>query len=895
MHREQRAVADRLSPAPADLPPAAWPLIGRDTELDALTHALTGAAPHSVIIVGPAGVGKTRLAREAMLIAAAAGHEARWVTATRSVARAPFGAFAPLLAVPEPRDGLGPADSFEGLLRRTAYALVNHGGVGRLLLFVDDAQLLDEASAGLIQQLVSADAVLVVATVRAEEPTPAAVTSLWKDDLAIRLRLSDLADSVIDDLLTVVLGDQVDRATVAELTARCQGNVLFLRELVRGALADGTLVRHGGVWRMTGAPAPSDRIVEFVGARLAGLSPDARALLELTAYGEPLGGAELDALGDERLVEKLEREGLLVSAFDSRRLQIRLGHPIYADVLRAQTSAVRVGAMARALATIVERTGCRRRDDLLRIGLWRLDGGGGQPDVLLEAARAARWHYDFPLAERLARAAVEAGTGFDGRLLAAQTAALQGRGEAAEQDLAELAGCVANDEERARAAIARIDVLWLSLGRMQDGLRIAEDAEATIADVGLRTEVSSHRAGLVLGSEGPRAAVRVLEPLLAEARGRSLVWMGVVGAFSLGRLGRLREGLDLADRAYAAGVTLTEPDDWYPWFNLHGRCELLVQAGRFVDAERLAREQHQRGLDEGSSEARAWFLWNLSRTVRDRGNVRTATRDAREAATLLHRLGRLGVQHTLLSLLAQAQALAGDAAAARRSLAAIDALGIEQPRWSWTDHLAAQAWTAVAEGRITQGRDLLARATQVGEQIGDRTGAAAALHDIGRLGTPRRVVDHLVALARELEGDLVAARAAHVVALAEDDPRALDAVATTFEHLDAELLAAEAAADAAVAWRRAGDVHRADAGLHRAAALAARCKGAVTPALAPIESRVQLTDAERETALLAAAGHTDRDIAAELQLSVRTVGNRLQRIYHKLGVSRRTDLARFLR
>ncbi len=201
----------------------------------------------------------------------------------------------------------------------------------------------------------------------------------------------------------------------------------------------------------------------------------------------------------------------------------------------------------------------------------------------------------------------------------------------------------------------------------------------------------------------------------------------------------------------------------------------------------------------------------------------------------------------------------------------------------------------MAEGRIAQGRDLLARATQVGEQIGDHTGAAAALHDIGRLGTPRRVVDRLVALARELEGDLVAARAAHVVALAEEDPRALDAVATTFEHLDAELLAAEAAADAAVAWRRAGDVHRADAGLHRAAALAARCKGAVTPALAPIESRVRLTDAERETALLAAAGHTDRDIAAELQLSVRTVGNRLQRVYHKLGVSRRTDLARLLR
>jgi DNA-binding CsgD family transcriptional regulator len=877
------------------LPSEAWPLIGRDRELDALTNALTGPTPQSVVLVGPPGAGKTRLAREAMRIAWADARQARWVTATRSVARTPFGALAALLPASSVADGIGPADSFEGLLRRTAQTLVASGGPGRLLLFVDDAQLLDEASAGLIQQLASTGAVLVVATVRLGDPTPAAITSLWKDEVATRIRLSAVGDGVIDDLLAAVLDGQVDRAAVAVLTARCQGNVLFLRELVHGALADGTLVRDGGIWRLAGPLAPSDRVVELVEVRLAGLSPDARAVLELAAYGEPLGGAELAALTDEGLVDELVREGLLVSSLDERRMQIRLAHPLYADVLRAQTSAVRTAAMARSLASIVECAGSRRRDDLLRVGIWRLDGGGGDPEGLLGAAHAARWHYDFALAERLARAAVDAGAGFGGRLLAAQTSALQGRAEDAERELADLALRVSSDEERARVAIVRIDGLWLSLGRMQDGLRVAEEADATISDPDLRTEVSSHRAGLVLGSEGPGAAVRVLEPLLAGAQGRSLVWMGVVGAFGLGRLGRLREGLDIAARAYAAGVAMTEPDDWYPWFNLHARCEVLVQAGRFAEAERLALEQHQRGLDEGSSEARAWFLWNLSRTTRERGNVRDAARDAREAATLLHRLGRVGVQHTLLSLLAQAQALAGDVPGAHRSLADIEALGIEQPRWSWTDHLAAQAWTAVAEGRIAHGRELLARATQVGEQIGDRTGAAAALHDIARLGAPRRVVGRLSTLALELEGELVAARAAHVRALAADDPAGLSSCATTFEGLGAELLAAEAAADAAVAWRRAGDAKRADAGLHRAAKLAEACPGAVTPALSPLDARVRLTDAERETAALAAAGRSNVEIAVELQLSVRTVENRLQRIYHKLGVRRRTELPALVR
>ena len=58
--------------------------------------------------------------------------------------------------------------------------------------------------------------------------------------------------------------------------------------------------------------------------------------------------------------------------------------------------------------------------------------------------------------------------------------------------------------------------------------------------------------------------------------------------------------------------------------------------------------------------------------------------------------------------------------------------------------------------------------------------------------------------------------------------------------------------------------------------------------------RAELTPAERETALLAATGRSSKDIAADLVLSVRTVENRLQRVYEKLGVSSRTELSRRL-
>ena len=55
--------------------------------------------------------------------------------------------------------------------------------------------------------------------------------------------------------------------------------------------------------------------------------------------------------------------------------------------------------------------------------------------------------------------------------------------------------------------------------------------------------------------------------------------------------------------------------------------------------------------------------------------------------------------------------------------------------------------------------------------------------------------------------------------------------------------------------------------------------------------RTRLTPAERETALLAANGRSNKEIADELTLSVRTIEGRLQRVYEKLGLSHRRDLA----
>ena len=85
------------------------------------------------------------------------------------------------------------------------------------------------------------------------------------------------------------------------------------------------------------------------------------------------------------------------------------------------------------------------------------------------------------------------------------------------------------------------------------------------------------------------------------------------------------------------------------------------------------------------------------------------------------------------------------------------------------------------------------------------------------------------------------------------------------------------------------------AGQRRGTELAARCQAPATPELVGSAGPVPLTNREREIALLAADGLTTRVIAERLYLSARTVDNHLARIYTKLGITNRSELAATLR
>jgi hypothetical protein len=72
-----------------------WPLTGRSEEMRFIETAVSDTDCAGLVVLGAAGVGKSRIAREALSSAAVDGREIRWASATSSARTLPLGAFVP--------------------------------------------------------------------------------------------------------------------------------------------------------------------------------------------------------------------------------------------------------------------------------------------------------------------------------------------------------------------------------------------------------------------------------------------------------------------------------------------------------------------------------------------------------------------------------------------------------------------------------------------------------------------------------------------------------------------------------------------------------------------------------------------------------------------------------
>jgi DNA-binding CsgD family transcriptional regulator len=868
--------------------PDPWPVVGRSSEIAQLQASISDR--RGAVITGPAGVGKTVLATLGVEFAREQKMSVALVAGTEAARPYPFGAFAALLH--RDSDLLGP-ESHADQLRRYMHELLDDAGQRSLLVFVDDAHLLDDGSASLVHQLSQAGAATVVACVLSSghpgQPGADPMVVLWKDYGAARIQLGSLDGQAMEDLLVAVLGGPVDTVSLRQLAERSLGDPLFLHELVTGALESGSLREQGDIWRLRGTLEPTARLVELVTTRLGHLSDQERHALELTALGEPLAQPALDQLADAAAIESLEDKGIIVSRMDGRRLQVCLAHPVYGDVVRSSINPRRQRLLTQELA---ETSAGRRQDDTLLLASLRLAGGDGSPDLLVAGAKAARERRDYALAERMARAAVDSGEGFTARLLAAEAAHMEGRHDQATRELDALAGEVAGASERVQISLLRFDHEFFLHGGA-DMTRI-DMLLATDLHPVWRDELLARRLCLDGLVQGPGAVIDALAPL-PEASAAPRSSMHAVLGGSLTRAGRLHQAL--AFLAPPSGPTvrqgatvLSEP--WSPFAN---HALALIALGRLGEADELLRAaQQELPVHEGSHES-AVVAASLAALRLEQGRVQTAFLQATSAAAVFLDLSLPVCARWCEALAANALALAGVAAKANQTLAALDALGLPTDMRYEVEVLQARAWAWAAAGDLGTARENLQRAVALGKETGDLLGTTRALHGMARMGRARQVVDEMGELAPKVDGELSAARLSYTVAAAEKDSGALVAAAAQFEEIGALLYAAEALGEAAVQLRRDGTSRDAAATQQTAARLLGRCEGAVTPFVSAIGARSQLTPAELDTALQAAAGSTDKQIAELMHLSVRTVENRLHRAYQKLGLSHRRELAEGLR
>ena len=117
----------------------AWPLTGRDEELKLIAATFGDESEHGgVVIAGRPGVGKTRLAREAAA-AISRGWVVRMVSGTAAAQAIPLGAFAEWID----QDGVQPLN----LVAAVTLVAPEYPSGERVVVFVDDAHLLDDLSA----------------------------------------------------------------------------------------------------------------------------------------------------------------------------------------------------------------------------------------------------------------------------------------------------------------------------------------------------------------------------------------------------------------------------------------------------------------------------------------------------------------------------------------------------------------------------------------------------------------------------------------------------------------------------------------------------------------------------------------------------------------------------
>ena len=865
-------------------------LVGRDNDLAAVVDAHRSKDIDLVVVVGAAGVGKSHLAAAALDSVARIGAPIKRALCTAPLQQVPFASIAGIAALA----AAGSADvSTLQLASAARSALIT---TPRTALSVDDVNFLDEPSAGLLAQLIGNDRLFVVATLRQGLRVPDALRSLAQTDRALWLDLQALDRDRARALAESILGSPVDGAADNAIWMVSHGNPLYVRELVAASLATGALKSVRGTFSLAGPLARGQRLHDLVGSRLGTLDPDETELAQLLALCQPV---RVDVLAPHLLsaAERLDRSGHITVEASHAALptehgteRVRLSHPIYAEVIGQSISRL---ARQRLLREHLVRLGDMMPgaidDDMSRVVL-ELDAGViPDPLRLMRAARLARQAPDFQLVKRLSAAAIAQGSGGLDALLLLSDALYELGEHDASRDAHERGLQQATDEFMVMlfATSAHRVYLW-GLDAPDDGVSMLRTALQRVTSPVLRDAIVSAEMNVLAFSDRAVEALEIDGRIVDESYLVEEI-AAVSRSVSMTCVGRASEALFVSLDAEARQVLLRDPRAvLHPVVHQICRSFAHAELGEFQQAFANASQAHDQFVTIQMPLNETWSAINLARAHMFAGSLATASRWANEAAAAADRGNfragsRLALMVSAICAAQLGQPAEGFLDQVRDVPDTSGFFGVETP--------IAEAWCLQAMGRLGEARHVLAAGALACAARGLVSSEVFLVHECGRAGLAHQFASRARELLPLTDSPFAHARLHHVVAMESGDAEQLAQAAAQLEALGAHLLAAEAAAGSGRRFATAGDQRRAATLNATAQRLAALCEGARTSALYTFDTPSPLTDREREIATLAAQGLTSRAIAEQLVVSTRTIENHLQRVYMKLGVNGRAELA----
>ena len=841
----------RISYAVQQRSGAAWhdarvKIVGRGEEL-ARIDALLAAGAGGICFVGTAGMGRSTLAAEAERRAEALGY---------------------LLVASTDLAGDVPSATV-----------------------IDDVHLLEPEALRTVSAIAIGRTRPIIMTMRAEpDARGPAITALWRDGVVERRDLRALPRDAIAEMCRGLLGASADASTLQRITELSGGSPRLVHELVLAAVETDSVAVSGKAASWTGPLRATPRLRDAVMSD-AGLDGAIVELAELMAVS---GGLDLqlaiDLLGLD-VAEDAELRGIARVVVDGRRRRLVFAQAIVAEIVRDGMGQIR---LARRAATLIEAAGPQRRtaDELERTMWLVLVGREADVAAITEAARTSRLAGAPATAEWFARTA--AATNDAGAVLELSEC-LYWQGRFREQiDLLERHP-LPDAPPLLRALRSRqLTAAWFwGLGNRDVTMSIFDRVLEELGDDPAALDLLGHRAEARMFVGDFEAAIEDAEVVLAaseaEVIGRLSAFTGLVPALVLS--GRVEDALARAPE----GITLMLENPHTEFAgagSFVGLCLGWFFSGRFDEVEDLVGGLYAESLLKSDDPLLGTWAVLLGRAAFGRGEMAMAISGLSEAAHLLDEYdpGRMLVW--CLSLLSQAHAQRGDGEGAGDALEKAERVRVDTIRCYDIEIQLARAWNTVGSGARARARAFALAAAD--DACANRAWGvgALALHDAGRLGA--QTGSRWSRIGPKVQGPLFAimARAAR----GGDDANRVFSAAEQFEALGANLWAAETYASAARRYARLGDSPRLGVAQDRCLARVSLCGGARTPGLVDVDDlgrTGELSEREREIAQLAAQGLTNRAIAEELVLSVRTVENHLARALRKLGVNNRRSLVGF--